>query len=183
MTKTCLKCGHENTDNAMFCLECGNSLESVNVDENSITNSNQINNEKSHNSINQLDGSGEVNCPLCGGLISPTAVKCRHCGNWVKKDQSNVNIGPYHKRPVVAALLSFFLGFLGQFYNGQILKGIVFVILFVIIGNLLTAYVPYPFNTIFYFLILAYGAFDAYRTAKYINENNGNYFYTKEGSV
>ena len=29
MSKTCLKCGQGNTDTAMFCIECGDSLEGI----------------------------------------------------------------------------------------------------------------------------------------------------------
>ena len=69
------------------------------------------------------------------------------------------------KNPGIAAVLSaFFVGF-GQIYNGQIAKGLVFmlfylvsiVLIFVIIGFITTP------------ILWIYGIYDAYNTAKRIN--------------
>ncbi|MCL2114708.1 MAG: zinc-ribbon domain-containing protein [Methanobrevibacter sp.] len=79
----------------------------------------------------------------------------------------------YSKKPVIALLLSLFFGSLGQFYNGQILKGIIFLLVIFALFNIF-----YPFGLILSFLMVIYSAIDAYRNAKAITDNNGNYFYT-----
>lgn len=129
-------------------------------------------------------------CSNCGEKIENTESQfCSHCGNELKNEKSikieekpienntvseevktkNTEI-KYDKNPVLAALLSFFLICLGQFYNGQILKGILFIFVAIVI-NLIN-----PWLTL---LFLIYSAYDAYKNAKYIKTNNGNYFYTE----
>ncbi|KZX16817.1 TM2 domain protein [Methanobrevibacter cuticularis] len=74
----------------------------------------------------------------------------------------------YYKNPKLALVLSLFLVCLGQFYNGQILKGVLFMILTLFLSDI---------NGLLGVLALLYSAYDAYENAKKINENNGNYFY------
>jgi len=69
------------------------------------------------------------------------------------------------KNPGVAAVLSFFVTGLGQIYNGQIVKGVLFIIIQAI--NALLMYVLIGFITFPIFWI--WGMFDAYRTAEKIN--------------
>jgi len=69
------------------------------------------------------------------------------------------------KNPGVAAVLSFFFTGLGQIYNGQIAKGILFIVIQTI--NLLLMYVLIGFITSPLFWI--WGMVDAYRSAERIN--------------
>ncbi|KKG08810.1 hypothetical protein EO95_13750 [Methanosarcina sp. 1.H.T.1A.1] len=86
------------------------------------------------------------------------------------------------KNPGIAAVLSFFIPGLGQIYNGQIMKGIIFFILasigivFIILAFLfgfraivLIGYILYP-------LFWIYNLYDAYNTARKINERYGGYY-------
>ncbi len=70
-----------------------------------------------------------------------------------------------HKNPGIAAVLSFLFTGLGQIYNGQIAKGIVFVIL----GIVFLATVIVLIGFILYPLFWIYNIYDAYSTAKKIN--------------
>jgi TM2 domain-containing membrane protein YozV len=65
----------------------------------------------------------------------------------------------------VAAVLSFLIPGLGQIYNGQILKGLVIVVVQIInaaLTNVLIGFITYP-------IVLVYAVYDAYRTAERIN--------------
>lgn len=72
---------------------------------------------------------------------------------------------PSYKNPGLAAVLSFFWMGLGQIYNGQLAKGIAFIIgysiswvlMFLVIGFITTP------------LLFIYGIWDAYRSAEKIN--------------
>lgn len=71
----------------------------------------------------------------------------------------------FYKNPGLAAVLSFFWMGLGQIYNGQIAKGIAFIVfyaiswilVFVVIGLLTTP------------VLFIYGIYDAYKSAQKIN--------------
>ncbi|MDR2967860.1 MAG: hypothetical protein LBU74_07945 [Methanobacteriaceae archaeon] len=95
-------------------------------------------------------------------------------------DDGDVNsLESYSKNPAIAFFLSLLFLSLGQFYNGQILKGIIFVLAIFVLFNII-----YPFGSILGFLIIIYSAIDAYLNAKAITKNNGNYFYnTNQRSV
>jgi TM2 domain-containing membrane protein YozV len=83
----------------------------------------------------------------------------------------------FYKNPGLAAVLSFFWMGLGQIYNGQIAKGILFMIIyafswllmFVIIGLLTTP------------VLFIYGIWDAYKSAEKINQRIA-YFHGGPGS-
>jgi TM2 domain-containing membrane protein YozV len=67
----------------------------------------------------------------------------------------------------IAVVLSFFIPGLGQIYNGQIGKGIVFIILaaiFAVLTTLLIGLILYP-------LLWIYGMYDAYKTAAATNKS------------
>ena len=71
----------------------------------------------------------------------------------------------FYKNPGLAAVLSFFWMGLGQIYNGQIAKGVAFIIfymiswllVFVVIGLITTP------------ILFIYGMYDAYTSAQKIN--------------
>jgi TM2 domain-containing membrane protein YozV len=62
--------------------------------------------------------------------------------------------------PLLAAILSFFIPGLGQFYNGQFLKAVGLFILAVIAGTIgiILLYIPL-------LVVWLYGMYDAYTTA------------------
>lgn len=72
---------------------------------------------------------------------------------------------PDRKNPGLAAVFSFFFTGLGQIYNGQLGKGIGFIVLGIVF--ILTIFVLIGF--ILYPLFWIYNIYDAYRTAKKIN--------------
>ncbi len=73
----------------------------------------------------------------------------------------------FYKNPGLAAVLSFFFMGLGQIYNGQIAKGILFIIAYsislflivLVIGRITTP------------ILFIYGIWDAYKSAKKINHD------------
>lgn len=77
------------------------------------------------------------------------------------------NAPVFYKNPGLAAVFSFFYMGLGQIYNGQIAKGIAFIIAysisillcFVIIGIITTP------------ILFIYGMYDAYKSAEKINQD------------
>ncbi len=76
----------------------------------------------------------------------------------------------FYKNPGLAAVLSFFWTGLGQIYNGQIAKGIFFIVayaiswllMFIIIGFITTP------------ILWIYGMYDAYHSANKINIDLAN---------
>jgi TM2 domain-containing membrane protein YozV len=70
-----------------------------------------------------------------------------------------------YKNPGLAAILSFFWMGLGQIYNGQIGKGIVFIIAYVISFVLMLVVIGFVTTPILFF----WGIFDAYKSAERIN--------------
>jgi len=122
MSKICSNCEFNNDKNAKFCLKCGNSLESNNTQEKPLNSKPDVGN----NNIDQGDvsitsepnHSNEVNCPYCGGSINVTAEKCRYCGEWVKKRQSQ----PYnpHDNDGKTYTLAIVLGYIFTLLGGWI---------------------------------------------------------------
>jgi TM2 domain-containing membrane protein YozV len=71
------------------------------------------------------------------------------------------------KNPGLAAVASFFFSGLGQIYNGEILKGVLLMVIQVI--NVLLMFVVIGFVT--YPLVWVYGIWDAYRSAEKFNQS------------
>jgi TM2 domain-containing membrane protein YozV len=72
----------------------------------------------------------------------------------------------FYKNPSVATILSFFFMGLGQIYNGQIGKGIIFIILYgisVVLMWVIIGFVTTP-------ILWIWGMVDANNSAKKINE-------------
>lgn len=71
----------------------------------------------------------------------------------------------FYKNPGLAAVLSFFWMGLGQIYNGQIAKGVAFLVLYffsILLMFLIIGFLTTP-------LLWIYGMFDAYKSAEKIN--------------
>jgi TM2 domain-containing membrane protein YozV len=69
----------------------------------------------------------------------------------------------------LAAVLSFFIPGLGQIYNGQILKGLVLIVIDLINAALMLILIGYVTHVI----TIIYAVYDAYKTAERINERRG----------
>ena len=106
----------------------------------------------------QLDRTTKF-CQNCGAEIDIAAEICPKCG---------VRIAPSpaarteKKSEGIAAVCSFLFVGLGQIYNGQIGKGIMFIIIGVILIFSLILAILYP-------IFWVYNIYDAYRTAQRIN--------------
>ena len=72
---------------------------------------------------------------------------------------------PNYKNPGLAAVLSFFYMGLGQIYNGQIAKGIVFLVAYTVSWILMAALIGFITTPLLFF----YGMYDAYKSAEKIN--------------
>ncbi len=71
----------------------------------------------------------------------------------------------FYKNPGLAAVLSFFFMGLGQVYNGQIAKGIFFIVMYSIsiaMMLILIGFITTP-------ILFIYGMYDAYKSAEKIN--------------
>ncbi len=71
----------------------------------------------------------------------------------------------FYKNPGLAAVLSFFYMGLGQIYNGQIAKGIAFLIFYsisILLMMILIGFITTP-------ILFIYGMYDAYKSAEKIN--------------
>ena len=73
----------------------------------------------------------------------------------------------FYKNPSTATILSFFFMGLGQIYNGQIGKGIIFIILYGISVALMWVVIGFVTTPILWI----WGMVDANNSAKKINEN------------
>lgn len=99
-------------------------------------------------------------CQHCGAKIHTEAEICPHCGARVRRSRS-----ASQKNPGLAAAFSFLFVGLGQIYNGQIGKGIVFFL----IGVILAISVVIIIGFILYPVFWIYNIYDAHNTAKKIN--------------
>ena len=72
---------------------------------------------------------------------------------------------PVFKNPGLAAVLSFFYMGLGQIYNGQIAKGVAFLVAYSISWILMIVLIGFLTTPILWI----YGMIDAYRSAEKIN--------------
>jgi TM2 domain-containing membrane protein YozV len=112
-------------------------------------------------------------CSGCGSQIAAAAEICPKCGVRVASPLS-----PSHaqiKNPGIAAVLSFFFVGLGQIYNGQIGKGVAYMIIgfvCVVIG-IATLGVGFILYAIFWI----YTIVDAYKSAEKINRRQAKYSY------
>jgi len=111
-------------------------------------------------------------CHQCGASISKVSTFCEGCGALVNQnfeyniekkpaDSSLYTLFGNQKNPFLAALASFLWTGMGQVYNGNLLRGFAFLI-----GAIIS-------SLVFFFpgiLIWLYGIYDAYHTAKQMNE-------------
>ena len=129
-------------------------------------------------------------CPKCGKAINEAARFCKHCGGSIALAQEKPlppaasppnppvqarpaasaapRAGPpvFYKDPAIATVLSFLFMGAGQIYNGQIGKGIAFLIMYAL--SLLLMFVIIGFITTP--ILWIWGMIDANGSAKGINE-------------
>jgi TM2 domain-containing membrane protein YozV len=72
----------------------------------------------------------------------------------------------FYKNPAIAAILSFFFMGLGQIYNGQIGKGIMFIVLYLISIVLMFVFIGFLTTPILWI----WGMIDAHQSAKTVNQ-------------
>lgn len=111
--------------------------------------------------IEAIESKGMKFCSNCGKEIDEKAEICPNCG--VRAGSTEVSIV---KNPGVAAVMSFFVMGLGQIYNGEIAKGLIFIVLYMLsflAMIILIGFVTTP-------ILWAYGIYDAHKTATRINE-------------
>lgn len=77
----------------------------------------------------QSKGPGEKFCSNCGDVIDEKAEICPECGVRITSSQTATQDT---KSPGIAAIASFFLPGLGQIYNGQIGKGLLIMVFYII---------------------------------------------------
>ncbi len=98
-------------------------------------------------------------CKNCGKEIDEKAEICPHCGVRVRMPPKG------EKNPGLAAVFSFFFPGLGQIYNGEIGKGLMFIVVggvFMLLMIVLIGFILLP-------LFWIYNIYDAYKTAERIN--------------
>lgn len=108
-------------------------------------------------------------CPRCGHPNLDDARFCSNCSTRLPQvNEPRKMVLIVEKSPGLAAVLSFFWCGLGQIYNGQILKGLVMLLLyglswwlmFVMIGFITTP------------ILWIWGIIDAYRVADRVNQRS-----------
>jgi TM2 domain-containing membrane protein YozV len=100
-------------------------------------------------------------CSNCGAEIDEKAEICPKCGVRAKQVLAQKEM----KSSGIAVILSFFIPGLGQIYNGEIGKGV----LFIIVGFLLALSMIVLIGFILYPIFWIYNMYDAYKTAERIN--------------
>jgi TM2 domain-containing membrane protein YozV len=80
-------------------------------------------------------------------------------------ENNGKEVRPQVKNPVLAAVLSFFIPGLGQIYNGQTKKGLIFLG----VDLLDTILTPFGIGIITGLAVAVYAAWDAYKNAEEIN--------------
>ena len=102
-------------------------------------------------------------CHNCGAEIDVDATTCPQCGLL----QQGKSITGDLKNPGLAAILSFLIVGAGQIYNGQIAKGLLFMVIQVV--NFILIICTFFLWTPVYLVMFVYVICDAYNVAKKIN--------------
>ena len=103
-------------------------------------------------------------CPDCGAeLVNPDAEICPNCGGRLKP----VPATEQKKNPVIALILSIIVTGLGQIYNDQLGKGILYFVIALICGLLIMVLIGIILFPIWWII----GIVDAYKTAELINQD------------
>ncbi|MCQ2977732.1 MAG: zinc ribbon domain-containing protein [archaeon] len=167
--KFCPTCGQKITENIQNTnqndVKSNNKTDSIKLPQ-TINNNNQNNNStNSQNNTNERNTKDSFNqrptkkCKYCGASVDVLAEICPNCGVRLLKAKSE-------KNPGLALIFSFLLPGLGQIYNEETKKGIIILISAIISAFLIIILI----GALLYLIIWIYGMYDAYNTAKEINE-------------
>ena len=146
----CGNCGAELNDE-MYCPDCGNPT-GITICPNC--------RQKTVN---------EDFCSICGYKINKSVKNCHYCGSKIDakaKVCANCGANVVYKNPLAALALSFLFPGLGQLYNNQNHKAILLIAGYIISFILCLILV----GAILVILIWIYGMYDAFTSAKAINE-------------
>lgn len=137
-SKYCGNCGSQIDANTDVCPECG---------------------------VRQPEAKRTKFCSNCGSQIDENAEICPECG--VRQPGSETYQQPVYqqKNPGLAAVLSALWVGIGQIYNGEIAKGIILIIAYIVSVLLMFVIVGFITTPILW----VFGIYDAYNTAKKIN--------------
>lgn len=180
-TKFCPNCGTKLDINTKFCPNCGAETRNISSNE-----------EQS-----EIKSAVTVFCPNCGKEVNENLPICPNCGakinNRLDNLKPNINSIIYNrnnnnsdsnfnssnfsnsvhntrnvkknKRPKLALFLSFIFPGFGQLYEGQYIKALSLIVASVISSLLMIIYI----GIFLYLIVWVYGMYDAYYTAKKIN--------------
>ena len=109
----CKNCGKDVRDDSQFCWNCGTKVE-IKKDEPAVI-----------KDVEEVPK--KTKCKNCDSEIYEMADTCHHCGIRLRI----IVI----KNPGVAAVLSFFIPGLGHIYSGEIIIGIAFLIIEILLGT------------------------------------------------
>lgn len=100
-----------------------------------------------------------MRCARCNSPNASSAGYCGRCGAALARP-TGATVSLHH--PGIAALLSFLYSGLGQIYNGQILKGVFFMLVQLVNVILMWVLIGY----LLYGIVWIWGMYDAYSVAK-----------------
>ena len=193
--KFCRSCGAqlESTDTT-FCSSCGRNLKDS-------TKVSPIINEPVVQTVTppiipvapQTTNSPKKYCPYCrSGLMFSEAEICPNCGMRLKdipiqkQDVAHSPIKSGHeeeKSTFVAAICSFFIPGLGQTYNGELSKGIGFLIIILASIAILGVAIKSGWGFFLGFIVWIGNIYDAYSTAKKMNKGQKIFKSTKSSHM
>lgn len=106
-------------------------------------------------------------CPSCGTEVPIQMDRCPKCGAQLARQVDARP--PSHRNPAVALVLSIILPGLGQIYNRDFAKGLIFIVFAIILAGLSFANLIGIIASIIYLVFWLYNIYDAYTRAKRIN--------------
>ncbi|RPI39005.1 MAG: hypothetical protein EHM53_07265 [Methanoregulaceae archaeon] len=120
------------------------------------------------------------NCPYCGAIVTYDEFFCRACHKRLHDQQnfsapSTVKPETYAvsvRNPFIAGILSAISPGPGQFYNGEVLKGLLFFLAFIAIAfDMIPLSMVTENHHVFFYGIWALGIIDALYSARQINHS------------
>ncbi|MGA1975368.1 MAG: zinc-ribbon domain-containing protein [Conexivisphaerales archaeon] len=150
----CSNCGAEVQATVKFCPNCGRPMSSSAPPP-------QPQSPPPQPQGQPYEG-GTKYCQHCGAVIAAAAEICPKCGVRV---MGQLRVAEPLKNPGIAAVLSFFFPGLGQIYNGQIGKGIAFILVGIVCVVLVIVLIGFLLVPLWWI----YNIYDAYKSAQRIN--------------
>ena len=109
-------------------------------------------------------------CTKCGAEVPACSRFCQRCGADQPATAAPVVVVRSAKSPIVALILSFFISGLGQLYNGEIRKGVAFLIGYFVAWVCFWALILLPvIHWIPSAVVWVWSMVDAYHSAERIN--------------